>query len=201
MHTGIKIFEIKVPFRCYAHYWKNTILLIPAETTKYKWIYLEFGFTNCGELVLRNKYLSPLDNNIQFNNADLFNQHIQTCINSISHYLMENLDKTVFDNFTKECSKIYQSRFAAIEDGFKYTPVKILKSEASFYTFLDFSNYFSSGSVCCDFLSQQLNIKAVPGYPYGDAFNNYIRICLTLPNNILSAQYQLIVKNLPNANI
>lgn len=134
-------------------------------------------------------------------NADLFNQHIQTCINSLSSYLIENLDAGLFHSFVNKCAAIYKERFEVIERTFKGTKLKLLHSDASFYSLVDFGSYFPSGVQACDFLSSGLGIITVPGLPYGSNFDTYIRICLTLPSDVLSEKLLLILKNLNYANL
>ncbi len=128
--------------------------------------------------------------------ADLFNQHIETCVNSLSCYLMENLPEETFHTFTQNSSAIYRSRFEAVQKILAGSKLKMLLSEASFYVLVDFGSYFKSGGEACDFLSRELNIHAVPGLPYGNQFEQYIRICLTLPENMLVEKFQLILNKL-----
>jgi aspartate/methionine/tyrosine aminotransferase len=134
-------------------------------------------------------------------NADLFNQHIQTCINSLSCYLIENLNADLFHSFARKCAGIYKERFDVISQSFRSTELRLLHSDASFYSLVDFGKYFRNGQEACDFLSSKLNINAVPGRPYGDNFESYIRICLTLPAEALSKIFEQIVNNLPDAHI
>ena len=114
-------------------------------------------------------------------NANLFNQHIVTCINSLSCYLMEHLDEATFHSFSENCAVIYENRFKTISSLLKNTNLKILHSEASFYSLIDFGYYFKDGEETCRFLSSNLSIKTVSGIEYGDYFKSYIRVCLTLP--------------------
>ncbi len=128
--------------------------------------------------------------------ADLFNQHIQTCVNSLVNFLFENLSVDVLTSFADECSVIYKNRYEEIENILKGSKLRLLKSEAAFYSLIDFSNYFTTGNEVCDFLARNLNIIAVPGLPYGQNFNSYIRICLTLNVKILREKFKFILNSL-----
>ena len=133
---------------------------------------------------------------LMIDNADLFNQHIQTCINALSCFLMEKLDQKLFHSFATKCAGIYKERFEVINSAFNGTKLKLLHSDASFYSLVDFSGYFTSGERACAFLSSKLGIITVPGLPYGSNFDTYIRICLTLPADVLSEKLSLILKKL-----
>jgi len=130
-------------------------------------------------------------------NADLFNQHIQTCINSLSCYVIENLDGALFHNFARQCATVYQQRFDIISAAFAGSGLGLLHSDASFYSLVDMGKYFESGEKACEYLSEKLHINAVPGAPYGKDFASYIRICLTLPNDQLKEKLEFIANNLP----
>lgn len=128
--------------------------------------------------------------------ADLFNQHIQTCVNSLACRLLEHLPVAEFRKFVALCSKEYKDRYRDVGQILRETKLKLLKSEASFYGMVDFSEYFPSGEEACEFLLSKLKILAVPGRPYGDSFATYVRICFTLPRERLKEQFALIAKNL-----
>lgn len=130
-------------------------------------------------------------------NADLFNQHIQTCINSLSCYVIENLDRELFHSFAQKCATVYQQRFGIIKAAFGGSGLGLLHSDASFYSLVDMGRYFGNGEEACDFLSERLHINAVPGSPYGKDFASYIRICLTLPNEQLKDKLEYIATNMP----
>lgn len=144
---------------------------------------------------LRLGYIAGPDKMIEY--ADIFNQHIQTCINSLSCHVMENLDRDVFRSFAATCSHTYGERFALIASAFKDSDLTVLHSDATFYSLVNFGKYFPDGQSACDYLSEKLNIIAVPGLPYGSDFKDYVRICLTLPTPTLAKVFDNILKHTP----
>jgi len=133
--------------------------------------------------------------------ADLYNQHIQTCLNSISCHVMENLDKQVFESFAAKCAEVYKERFELMSRKFSGTPLRLLRSESTFYSLVDFGQYFKTGQEACDFLAADMDIIAVAGVAYGQNFESYIRICLTLQSETLKSVFDHIHNRLINAPI
>jgi len=133
--------------------------------------------------------------------ADLYNQHIQTCLNSLSCHVMEHLDKQVFQSFAAKCAEVYKERFALMSDTFSGTPLKLLRSESTFYSLVDFGHYFKTGQEACDFLASDMDVIAVAGVAYGQNFESYIRICLTLHSETLRSVFDHIHNRLINARI
>ncbi|MBX2905394.1 MAG: pyridoxal phosphate-dependent aminotransferase [Taibaiella sp.] len=144
---------------------------------------------------LRLGYIAGPDKMIEY--ADIFNQHIQTCINSLSCYVMENLERDVFRSFAATCSHTYGARFALIASAFKGSDLTVLHSDATFYSLVNFGKHFADGQAACDFLAEKLDIIAVPGLPYGSDFKDYVRICLTLPTPTLAKVFDNILKHTP----
>lgn len=133
--------------------------------------------------------------------ADLYNQHIQTCLNSISCHVMEHLDKRVFESFAAKCAEVYKERFALMSGKFSDTPLRLLRSESTFYSLVDFGHYFKTGQEACDFLASEMDVIAVAGVAYGQNFQSYIRICLTLQSETLNSVFDHIHNRLINARI
>lgn len=148
---------------------------------------------------LRLGYISS--HNLFIDKADLFNQHIQTCVNSISCYVLENINVELYNKFIAANSVVYESRYRVVEELFKSNNVDIIRSEASFYLLVNFKNHFSDGEAACDYLFEKLGIVAVPGRPYGDLFSSYIRVCLTMPSDQLQKTFKNLLAHFVHADL
>lgn len=148
---------------------------------------------------LRLGYICAPEQMISY--ADLYNQHIQTCLNSLSCHVMEHLDKQVFQSFAEKCSSVYKERYALMSQAFSGTPLRLLRSESTFYSLVDFGHYFKNGQEACNFLASDMDVIAVAGVAYGEKFQSHIRICLTLQSETLSRVFDDIHNRLINARI
>jgi aspartate/methionine/tyrosine aminotransferase len=112
-------------------------------------------------------------------NFNLFNQHISTCINSLSMFLVENMSIECYDFFSKYCAETYKDRYEtakAILDtkGFTY-----LASESSFYLLVKATPHYKDIESAITGLEQK-GIIVTQGMHYGDQFKEYFRVCLTM---------------------
>ena len=123
----------------------------------------------------------------------LLNQHIQTCPNSFSLSIAESISKETVIEHSAYCSKIYQLRYKALRKSIANSRLELLQCDSSFYAFMDFSAHFSNASEACKSLLVKHKILSTPGSEYGNSFNTYVRICLTLPENIISEKFNKIV--------
>ena len=130
-------------------------------------------------------------------NADKFNQHISTCINSLSMYLAERITHETFISFTELCRQNYKSRYLTVSKILEGSELCMLKSEASFYALIDFARYFTDGEEACRFLQEKVGMLATPGLPYGRSFSSYVRICLTRPEKMLEEKFNLLLSHVP----
>lgn len=120
----------------------------------------------------------------------LFNQHLMTCINSLSHYLIEHLPPESYHSHTGYCTRIYQDRFEKLQKLMSNTRLRLLQSQSSFYALIDFSNFFEDGQEAAEILQKDLKLLVTPGRHYGESFRAYIRVCLTHPTDKLSTFLQ-----------
>lgn len=132
------------------------------------------------------------------NGMNLFNQHIMTCINSLSHYVVENVDPKIYQKHIGYCAKVYQGRFNDLRYSLDNSGFLLLESKASFYALIDCKNYFNDGNEATDYLREEYKMLVTPGIHYGEAFKNYIRICLTIPNSQITKSFQSMIKSLKN---
>jgi len=123
----------------------------------------------------------------------LVSQHIQTCVNTYALSVAENMDKETLQEHSKYCSLIYKSRYDALSRCLRPTQLKLLFCEASFYAFVDFSAYFPHALDACKFLENKYKVLTTPGHEYGNSFNRYVRICLTLPEVTMVERFNMIV--------
>ena len=123
----------------------------------------------------------------------LLNQHIQTCPNSFSLSIAESISKETVIKHAAYCSKIYQLRYKALRESTANSRLELLQCDSSFYAFIDFSAHFSNASEACKSLLIKHKILSTPGSEYGNSFNTFVRICLTLPENIISEKFNTIV--------
>lgn len=112
-------------------------------------------------------------------NFNLFNQHISTCVNSFALYLLENLSKETYDGFTRYCSKVYKERFEIAKSILTNKGFQILNSEASFYMMVKVIPIYDNVHDCISDLESK-GIIVTQGINYGNQFEDYIRVCLTL---------------------
>jgi aspartate aminotransferase len=117
-------------------------------------------------------------------NFNLFNQHISTCVNSFALYLLENLTKDTYNSFTRNSSLVYKERFEMAEYTLISKGFKVLKSEASFYMMVKAIPIYSNTLKCITELERK-GIIVTQGVNYGNQFQDYIRICLTIPKEKL----------------
>jgi len=127
---------------------------------------------------LRLGYIQAKPDFIAF--LDKMNQHIQTCITGLSHFIIENLDKKVYLDYILYSSEIFHSRYSVMEACLKGSKFKHLKGMASFYALIDFSSFANGGEATCKKLFADSKILATPGGAYGQSFSDYVRICLTV---------------------
>jgi aspartate/methionine/tyrosine aminotransferase len=115
---------------------------------------------------------------------NLFNQHISTCINSISNEVVENINPLLFDDFTQKCQKIYEERYHKASQILLNKGYSVLESQASFYILVKVTPKYTDVETCINYLAKE-GIIVTPGVNYGVQFSDYIRICLTLPTEEL----------------
>lgn len=118
--------------------------------------------------------------------ADLLSQHVLTCITPISNFVAEKLTAEIFQNFIKSSVQVYSDRYirfcSLFADSFF-----ILKSEASFYVLVK-SKEPLVGSIT-DQLATQFGVISTPGSAYGEMFNDFARICLTVDSSVLESKF------------
>lgn len=117
-------------------------------------------------------------------NFNLFNQHISTCVNSFALFLLENLNKETYNRFTSFCSQVYKERFEIAESILKSKGFKVLKSEASFYMMVKVTTNYANTQECISILESK-GIIVTQGINYGNQFEDYIRVCLTVTKDKL----------------
>lgn len=122
---------------------------------------------------------------------NLLNQHINTCINSYSTFITENIDKNIFKGYARKCADIYHSRFLAVASILSDKGFTVLPGISTFYMMVKVTPKFSSVNECLDTFNKK-GIVVTEGEHYGSQFKDYIRICLTLPEDQLKKVLSLI---------
>jgi len=145
---------------------------------------------------LRLGYIQAKPDFIAF--LDKMNQHIQTCITGLSHFIIENLDKKVYLDYILYSSEIFHSRYSVMEACLKGSKFKHLKGMASFYALIDFSSFANGGEAACKKLFADSKILATPGGAYGQSFSDYVRICLTVDEEKLKNILNTLILNHEN---
>jgi aspartate aminotransferase len=113
-------------------------------------------------------------------NFNLFNQHISTCINSLSMFLMENMSRDCYDSFSKYCAETYKDRYETAKVILKSKGYSFLESESSFYLLVKVTPHYQDIESAIKALEQK-GIIVTQGAHYGEQFKDYFRVCLTLP--------------------
>lgn len=119
--------------------------------------------------------------------ADLLNQHLLTCVCSISNYVAEELSADTFHNYRVYSTNVYRNRFEEFNRLFSGT-FQIIKAEASFYALIKPLN--QSSEEVTSFLRNHYRILATPGSAYGNWFSDFARICLTVDLKLLTENIQ-----------
>jgi aspartate aminotransferase len=112
-------------------------------------------------------------------NFNLFNQHISTCINSLSMFLVENMSKFCYDSFSKYCAEIYNERFEMAQTILKQKGYYFLRSESSFYLLVKVTPRYKDIDTAIKSLEEK-GIIVTQGEYYGEQFKDYFRVCLTI---------------------
>jgi aspartate aminotransferase len=123
-------------------------------------------------------------------NFNLFNQHISTCINSLSMFLVENMSKESYGSFSQYCAKIYKERYETAKAVLYKRGFTFLASESSFYLLVKATPHYKD----CDDAIASLEKKGIivtHGVNYGEQFKEYFRVCLTLPKERLKQTLSL----------
>lgn len=115
-------------------------------------------------------------------NADLINQHLLTCISSLTNVVAENINANDYYNFTSYASKVYEDRYMTFV---KNINGNLIKSKASFYVLVSPKRDFINGIEICSRLANEDDLICTPGIHYGKSFANYIRVCLTVNRDII----------------
>jgi aspartate aminotransferase len=162
------IFDLKEPLHEWIH--SNTVIRVGS---------LSKSMSLPG---MRLAYVQGTSEFIQ--NFNLFNQHISTCVNSFALFLLENLNKETYDSFTSFCSQVYKERFEIAESILTSKGFEVLKSEASFYIMVKVASVYGN---IHDFISalESKGIIVTQGANYGNQFEDFIRVCLTVPKEKL----------------
>jgi aspartate/methionine/tyrosine aminotransferase len=140
---------------------------------------------------LRLGYIQAKQEFISF--LDKMNQHMQTCVTGLSHFVMENLDKQVYLDYVSYSSAIFHNRYLVLESSLKGSKFKHLKGSASFYALVNFSSFAASGEDACKKLLSEYKILATPGGAYGQSFSEYVRVCLTVDEKKLKEIFEVLI--------
>lgn len=124
-------------------------------------------------------------------NFNLLHQHIATSINAQTNFILKNIPKTVYTEFTKFCSEKYQNRFEVAYRALISKQYQPLKSNASFYMLFDVTSKFENGESACEHYEKQ-GILMTPGIHYGTAYKHTVRICLTKESEVLEQIIKLL---------
>jgi aspartate aminotransferase len=125
------------------------------------------------------------------NNFNLFNQHISTCINSLSMFLVENMSRECYDSFSKYCAETYKNRYETAKAVLKRKGYSFLESESSFYLLVKASPHYENIESAITGLEQK-GIIVTQGVHYGDQFKEYFRVCLTMSKERLTQTLSML---------
>lgn len=116
---------------------------------------------------------------------DRLHQHIATCIHPLTNEIISQMPAVAFHTFSNHCAEVYSGRFEMAKVILNKNGFKILESEASFYLMVDVTNKFANGNEAGDYY-EKIGIRLTPGENYGKCYRNFIRLCLTLPDEELA---------------
>lgn len=114
--------------------------------------------------------------------ADLLNQHLLTCVSSVSNYLAEEISEVTFFQYLAYSRNVYRNRFEEFNRLFS-GKFQIIKSEASFYALI--KPLENTSEEVTSYIKEHYRILATPGAAYGDLFSEFARICLTVDLKLL----------------
>ncbi|MDP2175486.1 MAG: pyridoxal phosphate-dependent aminotransferase [Bacteroidota bacterium] len=126
---------------------------------------------------MRIGYVQGSENFIS--NFNLFNQHISTCINNLSIFLVENISKSCYDLFSQFCIERYKERFEIAQIILEQKGYSYLQSESSFYLLVKVTPHFKDIETAIQTLEEK-GIIVTKGEHYGAQFKDFLRICLTI---------------------
>lgn len=112
-------------------------------------------------------------------NFNLYNQHITTCLNTLSIKILESLTHNEYLQFILNARNIYKSRYDVAKETFKKLGLNFIESSAGFYGLVDVSPYYENGDLASEILGSTKKILVTSGSAYGNTFKNYLRLCLT----------------------
>jgi aspartate aminotransferase len=127
---------------------------------------------------LRSGYV--IGNKRFIKNFELLNQHITTCNNSLTEFIMSRVSLNSFCSYVRECSIVYQDRYNLAKELLKKAGYEVVNSSSSFYLFFDINGKFNNGEVAC-FEFEKKGVLLTPGISYGELSKNKVRMCLTKP--------------------
>lgn len=117
-------------------------------------------------------------------NFNLLNQHISTCINSMTNFVFEAVTLKGFEAFKSGANAEYEKRYQIVRKLLKIKGFNVIKVHAGFYVLIDVSNNYNSGEEACE-LMEKKGVLIAPGTAYGQQFKNYVRLCLTVKEELL----------------
>ena len=117
-------------------------------------------------------------------NFNLINQHISTCINSLTDYVLGSILKESFDSYIHETSKVYQRRYELASKILTEKGYKFFRAYSGFYMLVKVVPKYESGEIAAEELQKE-GVLVTPGKAYGEDFNDYIRLCLTVNEEML----------------
>jgi aspartate aminotransferase len=124
------------------------------------------------------------------NNFNLFNQHISTCINNLSMFLIENMSKACYDSFSHYCAETYKERYEIAKNILDNKGYSFISSESSFYLLIKATPNFKDIDSAIASLEKK-GIIVTHGVHYGDQFKEYFRVCLTIPEEKIIETFKI----------
>ncbi len=110
---------------------------------------------------------------------NIFDQHITTSINSLSHLVAENLNCIDYPTHIKNIVNEYKNRYIHFSERIKEIDCEIINIESSFYCLVKSPKY-SNGADYKEYLYSKM-VLVTEGAAYGKSLDEYVRVCLTLP--------------------
>ena len=121
-------------------------------------------------------------------------QHSATCATSLSQYMAVEALRGPQD-FLAELNSVYEKRRDYFDSKVKaVSGLSWVRPQGTFYGMLETKNFAKNSVEASGILLDKLQIATVPGSAFGDSGENYVRVCLTIGNEVIDEVFELLKK-------
>lgn len=121
-------------------------------------------------------------------------QHSATCAASVSQY-MAVAALTGPQDFLVELNSVYEKRRDYFDSKVRAFPgLSWVRPQGTFYGMLESSKFAKNSVEASALLLDKLQIATVPGSAFGDSGEHYVRVCLTIGNQVIDEVFELLKK-------